>query len=137
MRVRPNSLILCLSLAFLLLPAALPAGETCRGLTATIVGTERNDVLRGTPGNDVTVGLGGNDTIFGEGGNDTICGGDGNDARFGGSGDDFLDGGAGNNTLHGDDGIDGCTNGKEHRCENAGDRAGSSGWPARFPPPCC
>ena len=60
---------------------------SCAGLTATIVGTEGNDVIRGTEGNDVIVGLGGNDVITGLGGADTICGGDGNDS---------IDGGAGN-----------------------------------------
>jgi len=88
------------------IPAALPAAETCRGLTATMVGTPGNDQLRGTEGNDVVVGLGGNDTIRGEG-------------------DDTIDGGSGkNNTLHGDEGWDICTNGKPHKCEaEAGDRA--------------
>jgi hypothetical protein len=38
--------------------AKIPSPTTCFGVPATIVGTERNDVLIGTPGDDVIVGLG-------------------------------------------------------------------------------
>ena len=62
-------------------------GFKCRGLTATIVGSPRADILLGTSGDDVIVGLGGNDTIFGRGGNDTICGNQGDDVITGGMGE--------------------------------------------------
>jgi len=62
----------------------------CDGLTATIVGTDGDDVLEGTAGDDVIHGLGGNDTIRGLGGNDRICGGEGSDLLFGGAGDDII-----------------------------------------------
>lgn len=78
----------------------------CDGRTATIVGSEHDDVLRGTKGPDVIVGLGGNDTIHGLGGNDIICGGDGNDSVFGGSGNDRLLGGRGSDALKGARGKD-------------------------------
>gem|GEM_PF-5373111 len=99
----------------------------CDGVTATIVGTEGDDVLQGTWQDDVIVGLGGNDQIYGQSGADygqsgadVICGGEGddiidgasqNDAIFGGlgndtitgaSGDDVIDGGSGDDTITGD-----------------------------------
>jgi hypothetical protein len=69
---------------------------SCFGVPATIIGTDRNDIIPGTPDNDVIVGLGGNDVINGMGGNDLICGGDSNDILTAGSGNDKLDGGRGN-----------------------------------------
>lgn len=83
--------------------ASVGVAYTCDGRPATIVGTDRNDVLDGTPGNDVIVGLGGSDTIHGRGGNDVLCaswdsqddvddGGDSghNDRLFGDAGNDRL-----------------------------------------------
>ena len=61
----------------------------CFGETATIVGTEGNDVLTGTDDDDVIVGLGGDDTINGgpEGlATDALCGGEGNDTINAGNG---------------------------------------------------
>lgn len=85
--------------------SASAAGYTCDGRPATIVGTERNDVLEGTPGNDVIVGLGGSDTIHGRGGNDVLCASwdSQEDVDDGGdSGDqDRLFGDAGNDRLVG------------------------------------
>jgi hypothetical protein len=49
--------------------------ETCRTIPATIVGTERDDVLTGTEHVDVIVGLGGNDTIITAEGSDVVCDG--------------------------------------------------------------
>ncbi len=80
--------------------------ETCQGLTATVVGTAGDDVLRGTPGDDVIDAGAGNDVVFGNDGNDTICGGDGDDTLFGGSGNDALDGGAGGDGMVGGTGDD-------------------------------
>lgn len=79
---------------------------SCKGLPATIWGTEGADDLRGTSQSDVIVGLGGNDTIYGEGGNDIICGGDGNDNISGGSGNDELFGGDGQDRITGGPGSD-------------------------------
>jgi Ca2+-binding RTX toxin-like protein len=81
---------------------------TCDGLTATIVGTNGDDVLPGTIGNDVIVGLGGDDTITGDLGDDLICGGSGDDRLSGQGEDDRLFGQAGNDYLDGGEG--GCCN---------------------------
>jgi Ca2+-binding RTX toxin-like protein len=86
-------------------PPAPPTG-TCRGLTATIVGTAGNDVLTGTPGRDVILGLEGNDALTGLGGNDVICGATGNDTLKGGKGKDTLLGQKGNDKLKGGAGND-------------------------------
>jgi predicted extracellular nuclease len=92
-----------------------PPVPTCRGLAATIVGTEAGEVLTGTAGADVIVALGGNDVVFGLGGNDTVCAGDGvdlvaggagNDTVLGQGGTDLLAGEAGNDVLAGGAGID-------------------------------
>ncbi len=88
------------------LPLAATAQVTCYGKTATIVGTEGNNVLNGTKYPDVIAGLGGNDTINGASGNDLICGGPGNDTISGGNGSDRIDGGSGNDTIAGDFGAD-------------------------------
>jgi hemolysin type calcium-binding protein len=103
---------------------------TCRGLTATLVGTASNDVIAGTTGRDVIVALGGADIVSGGGGADVICGGDGpdilkgdaggdwidggasSDDIYGGAGDDTLDGGLHNDSLRGDGGRDTCTSGE-------------------------
>lgn len=94
---------------------AVAAVPKCFGKRATIVGTNRRDVLRGTSGPDVIVAKGGNDTIFGRGGGDRICAGDGNDEVLagggadmvsGGAGRDFIDGGGGADLLQGDGGAD-------------------------------
>ncbi|MDP9490627.1 MAG: hypothetical protein M3P42_00245 [Actinomycetota bacterium] len=61
----------------------------CLGDTATIIGTEGNDVLTGTDDDDVIVGLGGDDIINGgpEGfATDALCGGEGNDVLNAGNG---------------------------------------------------
>jgi Ca2+-binding RTX toxin-like protein len=90
--------------------APTPLGQapvTCKGLAATIVGTDGNDSLTGSQGPDVIVGLGGNDTLSGLAGNDVICGGDGKDTLFGGQGND---------TLYGDKGtFDRCVGGQGKR----------------------
>lgn len=78
----------------------------CKGIPATIIGTQAGELIIGTAGDDVIVGGGGSDTIKGEGGNDIICGGTGADIIFGGSGDDRLFGGKGFDTLSGGSGDD-------------------------------
>ncbi len=79
---------------------------TCRGETATIVGTSGPDTLRGTDGRDVIVGLGGPDTLIGLGGNDIICGGAGNDTIRGNLGNDQMIGQRGDDTIVGGRGDD-------------------------------
>ncbi|MEM7339570.1 MAG: hypothetical protein AAF467_13035 [Actinomycetota bacterium] len=83
--------------------------------SCTIVGTNRNDVLRGTNGDDVICGLAGRDRLIGRDGNDVLIGGPGNDTMHGDRGDDILLGGggwdrmfgwAGNDTLVGSSGSD-------------------------------
>jgi hypothetical protein len=49
-------------------PADAAARPKCFGRTATIVGTNGDDVLKGTAGADVIVGRGGQDTILARGG---------------------------------------------------------------------
>jgi len=80
--------------------------STCRGETATIVGTLGPDLLEGTAGRDVIAGLGGDDVITGLSGNDRICGGAGNDTIDGGGGRDRLFGDEGNDALNGAGGDD-------------------------------
>jgi hypothetical protein len=79
---------------------------TCRGIPATIVGTEGNDVRTGTPGRDVMLGLEGNDILSGLAGNDVICGAKGNDTLKGGKGKDTLLGQKGSDKLKGGGGSD-------------------------------
>ncbi len=87
-------------------PAGGQAGATCDGETATIVGTDGDDVLTGTPGPDVIAGLGGNDRIDGLDGDDLICGDDGNDTIRAGRGEDTVLGGAGNDVIRGQQSAD-------------------------------
>jgi Ca2+-binding RTX toxin-like protein len=68
---------------------------------ATVVGTNRSEILRGTPGRDVIAGLDGNDIILGLGGDDAICGGRGNDKVDGGTGGDSIVGDTGESFLLG------------------------------------
>ena len=89
----------------------VPRTDLCKGLTATIVGTEGRDIIIGTSGPDVIHGLGGNDVIRGIGGNDVICGGAGRDLIFGGRGRDKLFGEAGRDRLNGGPGRDRCRGG--------------------------
>jgi Ca2+-binding RTX toxin-like protein len=92
------------------LPSGAPA--TCRGIAATIVGTDGSDVRTGSQGQDVVVALGGNDTLSGLGGNDVICGGAGKDTLKGGKGKDSLLGQKGKDALNGGPGRDFCKGGK-------------------------
>jgi Ca2+-binding RTX toxin-like protein len=82
------------------------ATPKCFGKKATIVGTDKADLLKGTNKVDVIVGLGGNDTIKGLGGKDRICGGPGNDKLYGGPSFDLLWGDVGNDQLVGQGGYD-------------------------------
>lgn len=97
---------------------------SCRGVTATVVGTEGPDTLVTSDRRDVIVALGGNDVIASRGGRDLICAGTGRDyvgagpaadRAFGGAGKDRLIGrnggdllkaGAGNDLLKGGPGAD-------------------------------
>lgn len=80
-----------------LLGVALPAASqpmSCDGLaptsTATVDGTDGDDVLVGTPRSDLILAGGGNDLICGGGGGDYIHPGDGDDRVDGGGGDDLV-----------------------------------------------
>jgi len=79
---------------------------SCRGVTATIVGTTGNDTLGGTGGRDVIAALGGSDTIASSAGRDLICAGSGNDYVGAGSAADRVLGGAGKDRLLGRGGAD-------------------------------
>ncbi len=86
--------------------AAHAATPTCRGLTATIVGTAGDDDLDGTPLADV-VWLGpGNDKFRGDSGDDVICGGSGRDSINAGYGDDIVNGEGGADKIAGGPGKD-------------------------------
>jgi Ca2+-binding RTX toxin-like protein len=87
-------------------------GPTCRGLPATIIGTQGSDERTGSRGRDVIVARGGSDTLSGLGGNDVICGGAGKDTLKGGKGKDSLLGQKGKDALKGGGGKDLCTGGK-------------------------
>lgn len=93
-------------------PAQAAPAPRCSGKRATVVGTEKADVLRGTSHTDVFVGRGGGDRIVGGGGADVICGGGGNDKLFGRQGDDLLDGGAGTDSC-----VQGQGTGLKRSCE--------------------
>jgi hypothetical protein len=88
--------------------------ETCNGLTATIIGTDGDDVIVGTNKMDVIVGLGGDDLINGKGGEDVICAGDGDDIVNGGNGGDTIFGGADDDQLNGEKGDDNINAGIGH-----------------------
>ena len=81
-------------------PQPLPAA-TCRGKTATIVGTDAGETIAGTGGKDVVAALGGNDRVKGLGGADLVCAGSGNDRANGAGGKDRLYGEAGKDRLNG------------------------------------
>jgi uncharacterized repeat protein (TIGR01451 family) len=116
---------------------AAPA-PTCRGVSATIVGTAGPDSLTGTGGRDVILALAGDDAIVSLAGRDLVCAGSGNDrvvagsagdrvfggadrdrllgrgaadALRGGSGNDVLKGNAGPDDLRGGRGVDTCRGG--------------------------
>ena len=77
----------------------------------TIKAKDGNDCVIGGSGNDVIKGQDGNDEIFGLGGDDQIQGHEGNDLLDGGSGGDELKGNEGNDELNGGDGSDTITGG--------------------------
>ncbi len=83
-----------------------PPVPTCRGLAATILGSDSSELLFGTNGADVIIAFDGNDAIFGLGGDDTVCAGDGNDVVFGGAGHDTILGQGGSDALFGETGND-------------------------------
>ncbi len=85
----------------ILIPSASAAAPRCDGVRATIVGTNRADVIVGTDRKDVIVGLGGSDTIRGRDRGDLICAGSGNDVVKGGDGIDVLFGEGGDDRLIG------------------------------------
>ena len=110
--------------AFTVSTVVVPPTPTpeCDGQTATIVGTEGNDVLNGTKRADVIVGLGGKDQINAKKGNDLVCAGAGKDHVVGGPGADDLFGEGGDDLLNGNKGADRLNGGPgEDRCNGGGD----------------
>jgi Ca2+-binding RTX toxin-like protein len=83
-----------------------PPHGICRGQTATVTGTEQDDVLTGTDERDVIAALGGNDQVRSLGGNDLVCGAAGKDVLRGGKNKDKLLGQAGKDKLRGQGGKD-------------------------------
>jgi Ca2+-binding RTX toxin-like protein len=90
-----------------------PTTLTCKGQTATNVGTDGSDEITGTDARDVVVALGGKDEIRGLAGKDLICGGSGRDTLKGGKGKDKLYGQKGKDKLIGGGGKDRCVGGKK------------------------
>lgn len=84
----------------------LTALPTCRGVVATWVGDNGDDVFRGTDGPDVVVAKGGDDRIDTGEGADVVCAGPGRDDVDGGGGNDFLFGEGGRDTITGAGGED-------------------------------
>jgi Ca2+-binding RTX toxin-like protein len=72
----------------------------------TLIGTQRDDVLRGSDNADRIEGRAGDDRLFGEGSDDELLGGTDNDRIFGGRRDDRLSGEAGRDRLVGNQGDD-------------------------------
>jgi hypothetical protein len=95
-----------LAIAAIAAPAAAAKKPKCMGHRATIVGTDKADVLKGTAKRDVIVAKGGADIIVGRGGNDIICAGPGNDRVAGQAGHDRIAGQAGADRLFGGGGVD-------------------------------
>jgi CSLREA domain-containing protein len=103
----------------------------CKGVVASRIGTEGNDILIGSAAADGFLAFSGNDTIKGLGGKDTACvgpgkdtgaGGGGKDRLFGEGGKDRLKGQGGNDRLVGGPGKDTCIGGpgkkdKARQCE--------------------
>ena len=79
---------------------------SCRGFTASIVGTSGDDVLSGTPGPDVIAALGGSDRVVGLAGRDLVCAGSGADFIGAGSAADRVFAGPGPDRLVGRGGPD-------------------------------
>lgn len=79
------------------------AGYSCKGHTATIVGTQGNDTITGreSEGADVIVTLGGDDRIYAGGGDDIVCSQAGDDMVNGMRGKDLIDAGYGNDVVGG------------------------------------
>ena len=84
----------------------IPNAPTCNGQPATIVGTNKRDVIRGTAGRDVIWTGGGNDVILSGRGGDIICSGPGHDRIRGGVGSDYIDAGPGRDRVRGGSGAD-------------------------------
>lgn len=87
------------------------AGAVCAGQVATVVGTDRDDVLTGTAGPDVIVALGGDDTVRGKGGDDVVCGGPGEDEVSTGPGADTVVAGGQDDWVRSQSGADRITGG--------------------------
>ncbi|MGH8583675.1 MAG: hypothetical protein ACREWG_13025 [Gammaproteobacteria bacterium] len=85
--------------------------RSCKGRTATMVGTRTANRMTGTRAKDIIVALGGDDNINGKDGNDVICAGGGNDTVRGGDGKDKLYGESGKDALRGGRGRDTCSGG--------------------------
>jgi Ca2+-binding RTX toxin-like protein len=95
------------------LPGPPPGlAPTCRGLTATLAGTDGDDTITGTPGRDVVAALAGNDVVKALGGSDVVCAGQGNDGATGGGGNDTIQGDDGKDRLRGGSGDDKLSGGK-------------------------
>ena len=104
--------LLCVAGTMAAASPGLAGGATCKGETATYVGTEGRDVFDGGAGRDVVVTLGGNDDIDAGGGNDLICAGPGNDEIDGDAGNDRMYGQGGNDEMDGQSGDDVLIGGK-------------------------
>jgi hypothetical protein len=99
----------------------VPAGPSCNGKSATIVGAPGNSTTKGTAGDDVIVDLSGNNKVNAtQGGNDTVCTGDGADEVLTGGGNDWVDAGGGKNQVKSGGGDDTVKTGAGNDSINAG-----------------
>jgi RTX calcium-binding nonapeptide repeat (4 copies) len=80
------------------------AHPRCKGASANVLGTSREDSLRGTKGRALVAGGRGNDRLRGRGGEDCVFGESGNDNAGGGRGKDKIVAGGGNDTMKARDG---------------------------------
>ncbi|HEV3472095.1 MAG TPA: calcium-binding protein [Actinomycetota bacterium] len=92
--IAPLWITACIGMA-----VAEAGNETCGGKQATMVGTDRADLMFGSQADEVFVGRGGRDVMHGGGGHDLICGNEGSDRLVGGAGSDRLWGGGGRDWL--------------------------------------
>ena len=74
--------------------------------SATVPGSDGEDVITGTPGDDLLSGGNGIDNIDGDAGDDTLYGGADGDFLSGWDGDDLIGGGAGDDQINGEAGAD-------------------------------
>ena len=67
----------------------------------SLIGDEKDNIIKGTSGSDYIKGLGGNDKLYGRNGSDHMEGGAGDDEMYGDAGNDRMHGGKGRDRMYG------------------------------------